>query len=98
MYLPTIKEDELKDGSSKAVIVNDKKIVLFRDAGALYAVDNICPHEGAPLADGFCEGGIVTCPLHGWQFDGKTGRSMTGNKSIVAYQVRVADGLIEVDV
>ena len=37
------------------------------------AVDGACPHEGGPLADGLVADRCVTCPLHGWRFDLRTG-------------------------
>jgi phenylpropionate dioxygenase-like ring-hydroxylating dioxygenase large terminal subunit len=51
--------------------VNGRRIVLFRDEhGAACALDARCPHRGANLAHGRVERGCVTCPYHGWSFDG----------------------------
>jgi nitrite reductase/ring-hydroxylating ferredoxin subunit len=37
-----------------------------------------CPHAGATLSEGEIEGGIVTCPRHGSQFDLSTGERVRG--------------------
>lgn len=47
--------------------VGDQEIVLWRDAHAVRAFHNACPHRGTRL----CEGGsgqTMTCPYHGWTF------------------------------
>jgi phenylpropionate dioxygenase-like ring-hydroxylating dioxygenase large terminal subunit len=48
-------------------------IVLWRDGGKAHALANRCPHRGASLARGhvrFPGSGTISCPYHGWTFDG----------------------------
>jgi UDP-MurNAc hydroxylase len=41
-------------------------------------VERYCPHRQADLSVfGECEGNILTCTLHGWQFDLNTGECLT---------------------
>jgi phenylpropionate dioxygenase-like ring-hydroxylating dioxygenase large terminal subunit len=61
----------------KAVKLLGEDIVLFRDAGKLYALQNRCAHRGAKLSMGKClypGSGTLTCPYHGWTYKGETGR------------------------
>jgi nitrite reductase/ring-hydroxylating ferredoxin subunit len=59
------------------VALVDREIALFRVGEAYCALDNLCPHKDAPLA----EGGIVEaegrpwvyCPWHRFLFDSQTG-------------------------
>jgi hypothetical protein len=37
-----------------------------------------CPHFGGPLDDAPIEDGCVTCPWHGYRFDVRTGRCLSG--------------------
>jgi nitrite reductase/ring-hydroxylating ferredoxin subunit len=37
-----------------------------------------CPHLGGPLDDALVEDGCVTCPWHGYRFDVRTGRCLSG--------------------
>lgn len=55
------------------VVLGDEAIVLFRDGTAIRALPDRCPHRMAPLSQGKVRDGRITCPYHGWQFDG-TGR------------------------
>jgi nitrite reductase/ring-hydroxylating ferredoxin subunit len=72
------------------VQLNGKEVAIFLVDGSYYALDNACPHAGGPLADGFLEGSVVTCPWHMWQFDVRNG-ACTFDESICvdSYQVRV---------
>ena len=67
---------------------------------ALHALENLCPHAGAPLSEGCLEGPIVTCTLHGWRFDVRTGfdPDHADGFPIPCFAVRVAGARIEVDV
>lgn len=73
-------------------------IAVYNVGGALYAINNTCPHRGGPLAEGLIEGSLVTCPWHAWQFDVTTGASpLSEDICVPAYPVTVDHGRIVVD-
>jgi phenylpropionate dioxygenase-like ring-hydroxylating dioxygenase large terminal subunit len=54
-----------------AVCVAGTDLVLFRDAtGSAKALLDRCPHRAAKLSLGRVEHGCLTCPFHGWRFEG----------------------------
>ena len=55
-----------------AVRMLGRDFVLFRGTdGAAHCLSDVCPHRGARLARGRChDDGTVSCPFHGWQFNG----------------------------
>ena len=61
-----------KAGGSLRVQVNGKGVAIFRNEGTLHAVQNACPHRGAPLVGGhvrtLSDGLFVICPDHAWRF------------------------------
>ena len=63
------RKNDLVDGMMKEVKVEGHDILLARVADKYYAIDNRCPHLGGNLSRGRLEGTVVTCPLHGSQFD-----------------------------
>jgi 3-phenylpropionate/trans-cinnamate dioxygenase ferredoxin subunit len=65
---------EFEDGTMKDVSVNGREILLAKVRDKYYAADNRCPHMGGKLSQGKLEGTVVTCPLHGSQFDLSDGR------------------------
>ncbi|MFO0843616.1 MAG: nitrite reductase small subunit NirD [Gemmataceae bacterium] len=90
---------ELKEGEGKSVVVGGKILALFRTGDAVRAIDDACPHMGFSLAGGAVEDGVVTCPLHAWQFRLDDGSWLASPRvKIGCHQVRVEgdDVLVEV--
>ncbi|WP_434667483.1 non-heme iron oxygenase ferredoxin subunit [Paraburkholderia sp. A3BS-1L] len=87
---------ELLPGDMKCVLLGDARILLSNVDGKVYATSDICSHALAYLSDGFLEGSVVECPLHGAQFDVTTGKALSApaDGDIETYEVRVADGRI----
>lgn len=75
--MPTLvkvaKKSEIPADTGKLVQVNGQDIALFNVDGKVYAIHQVCAHQGGPLDEGGLEGKIVTCPWHGWQYDVTTG-------------------------
>ncbi len=71
------KTGDLDEGEAMQVIVGRKEIAIYNLDGEFYATDDICTHAYASLADGYVEGELIECPLHGGCFDIKTGKAMT---------------------
>jgi phenylpropionate dioxygenase-like ring-hydroxylating dioxygenase large terminal subunit len=75
-WYPIVTSRELKQ-KPKGVKLLGREIVLYRDAGKLYAMEDRCPHRGVKLSLGEClyKGtGTISCPYHGWTFDGANGK------------------------
>lgn len=61
------------------VEAGNKKITLARFNEQLFAFAWKCPHASGIMADGHINAtGQVTCPLHRYRFDMKTGRNTSG--------------------
>lgn len=57
------------------VRVGGWRVALFSWEGALYALDDRCPHQGAPLSQGhLSEDGFVECPAHCWEYHVPSGQ------------------------
>ena len=98
-FVKVAKSDELRPGQALLVEAKGKQIALFNVDGAFFAIDNICTHEEASLAEGELRGHEVTCPLHGAKFDVRTGEVLgpPAYDDVVCYTVRVTGADIEVD-
>ena len=68
------RAEEVPEGGARSFEAAGRRIAVFRADGALHAMDGVCPHRGGPLGEGKVEGGIVTCPWHGWRFEVRTGK------------------------
>ncbi len=94
------RADQIPPGGSKVVEIKDQVVAIFNMQGEFYALDNTCPHQGGPLGEGYLEeGGVISCPWHGWTFDVKTGISpIDPDLKVGCYPVRIEDGEIIVEI
>lgn len=78
-------------GRPEVFELEDRHIAVYRLDGAFYAIEDICTHDGGPLAEGEVEGHEVICPRHGARFDIKTGAAlcMPAITPVESYPVRV---------
>jgi nitrite reductase/ring-hydroxylating ferredoxin subunit len=75
-----------------------RQIALFRVGERVFAVDNRCPHEGYPLAEGQVDGAcVLTCNWHNWKFRLEDGECLLGGDHVRAYPARVEEGHVWVD-
>ena len=103
--------DELQEGQRQLIEVNGVEIGLIRAEGVCYAFRNSCPHQGVPMLYGSVVGTmlpsrpheyvyglhneIIRCPLHGWEFNLKTGKAVfSPDVSIKTYEVKEEAGSI----
>jgi 3-phenylpropionate/trans-cinnamate dioxygenase ferredoxin component len=91
---------EIAPGQGKIVEVQGKEIALFNVGGEYFAIDNMCTHEEASLADGEISEFEVTCPLHGAKFDVRSGQVLgpPAYDDVTSYPVRVSGADVEIDV
>ena len=76
-----LHKDALKSGEIKEVILAGQAVVIANVDDQFFAVSGTCPHAGAPLAEGFLRGTVLTCPYHGWTFDVVNGACQTNPDS-----------------
>ena len=85
-------KDELKEGDMLKVEANGKQIVLSMVEGKVYAIDEICTHEGGPLDEGELNGYDLKCPWHYAVFDvrdGKVSDATVWATNLNSYTVKV---------
>ena len=99
MKVKTINTSEISENSVKVVNIDDKDIAIFNVEGDFYAIDDLCSHAEASLAEGEVFDCKVECPLHGAEFDLKTGEAVTlpATKSVNTYETEIIDGYIYVE-
>ena len=73
-YQKVSNKNELKEGNLLKVEVKGKQIVLSMVEGKIYAIDEICTHEGGPLDEGELNGYNLKCPWHYAVFDVRNGK------------------------
>jgi nitrite reductase/ring-hydroxylating ferredoxin subunit len=93
--------EELVDGSQTQSVDGDR-VLIVKHADGIWAIDNRCKHQGAPLDKGVVKvaGSVktVTCPAHGSMFDLETGkvRRPPASKPVTVYEVKAEGGRVYV--
>src|SRR2546425_11991921 len=49
------------------------KVVVAKAGGEFFGFQAICPHQEVPLCEGLFDGSVLTCHMHLWQWDVRTG-------------------------
>ena len=76
----------------RSVSVAGLRVAVFNTPDGYRAIGAACPHAGGPLADGLVADSCVTCPLHGWRFDLRTGAGLGGHAGVEVHDVIERDG------
>ncbi len=100
-YQTVAKVADLAEGRGLSVVVDGTPIAVFLEGGNYYAIDDNCPHQGAPLSDGIVFDKSVTCSWHGWRFSLENGCWLDSPKSrtkVGTYPVRVVGDEIQIAV
>lgn len=91
---------EIAPGAFKAFTINRKAIVVCNSGDGIYAVDDVCTHDGAPIHTGRLFGHIIMCPRHGAKFDVRDG-SVQAPPAVIPlekYEVKIENDEIYVRV
>lgn len=96
-YVKVAALADIPVGGSKLVEVNRVRVALFNLDGVVYALEDVCTHDGGPLVEGAivnrCQ---VQCPRHGARFDIRTGAALSfpAFEPTTTYAVQLRDGEI----
>ncbi len=64
-----VPENSLKECEAEGGL----KLVVANAGGEFYGFQAACPHQDVPLCEGLFDGSTLTCHMHLWQWDIKTG-------------------------
>jgi 3-phenylpropionate/trans-cinnamate dioxygenase ferredoxin component len=97
---PVAKREQIPPGTAKKVVVEGVEVLLCNCEGEIYAVEDVCTHDGGPLDQGQLMGCKIMCPRHGAIFDVTTGAALTMPAIIPlpTYAVRLEGDDVYVDV
>lgn len=90
--------EDFPEGQSRIVEHDGRFVAVFRAEGEFHAVENECPHVGAPLASGSVDDCVVTCPLHGWSFNLRDGSPVSAppTAALECFVVSIVDGEVRI--
>jgi 3-phenylpropionate/trans-cinnamate dioxygenase ferredoxin component len=99
-FIKVAKTEELPSGGEPIVVeIKRRWVAIYNVDGEYHAIEDVCTHDGGPLAEGPRDGCVVACPRHGARFDVTTGEALSGPAGTIdvpTYAVKVEDGYIVV--
>ncbi len=97
-WLDVGAESDLHEGENIVMDVDGVDVAIYRLDGQLYAIEDVCSHDGAEIASGELEGDEIICPRHGARFCIKTGevKCAPAYENIDTFPVQIKDGRIKV--
>lgn len=97
-YVFAMESTDLEEGGIYPFSVDEEDRIICVVDGEVLALDGICTHEYAELADGEIEDDTLWCPLHSSGFNIHSGKA-TNLPAVIAlptYDVRVEDNAVYV--
>lgn len=87
---------EIPQRGARIVRQPGSDIAIFRTSSdEIFATDDKCPHKGGPLSQGIVHDCRVTCPLHNWVLELKTGEAVAPDEGRVqTHDIEVRDGIV----
>ncbi|MDX8403759.1 MAG: non-heme iron oxygenase ferredoxin subunit [Mariprofundaceae bacterium] len=99
-WIDVCAEGDLQPGERRIVATDVAEIAIFNLEGELYAIEDVCTHDGGELASGMCEGDQIICPRHGARFCIRNGKALTppAYEDVETFSVRIDLGRIQLDI
>lgn len=90
-FVKVAKISEVPPGTRKLVDFEEVTVALFNLEGQFYCIEDVCTHDGGPVAEGELDGFTIECPRHGALFDIRDGAvlSMPAVTPVPTYEVKV---------
>ena len=87
--------NELEEARAKIFCIDKERIAVYKHENKLYAIHNVCKHQGGPLGEGKIVDGCITCPWHGYQYLPHNGQSPPPfTEKVSTYDVRINGGKV----
>ena len=81
-FMSVLRLADLPERGYIGVAVAGYSALVARFPDGVFAVENRCSHAASELSGGRLKMGRLSCPLHGAQFDFRTGASMGGTLAV----------------
>jgi 3-phenylpropionate/trans-cinnamate dioxygenase ferredoxin component len=90
-------EAALAEGVTLEVDMDGISVLLARQNGCVFAMENRCTHDGSELNGGHLEDGVLVCPHHGAKFSLKDGEALCAPayEPLTLFETRVENGVIQ---
>ena len=84
---------------SRVIQYGELEIAVFKTRdGSVFAINNECPHKQGKLSEGLVHDHIVTCPMHNWDIDLKSGTALGNDSGCTnTYESKIEDDIFYIN-
>ena len=84
---------------SRVIQYGELEIAVFKTRdGSIFAINNECPHKQGKLSEGLVHDHIVTCPMHNWDIDLKSGTALGNDSGCTnTYESKIEDDIFYIN-
>ena len=99
-FVKAAKASDIPPGRIRVIELGEEDVAVCNVDGEIYAVANVCTHDGGPLGDGYLLGDEIECPRHGARFNVRTGevKTLPAIVPIPTFGVKIEGDEIWIDV
>ena len=99
-FVKAARVSDIPPGRVRVVELEEEDVTLCNVDGEIYAIMNVCTHDGGPLGDGYLLGDEIECPRHGARFNVRTGevKTLPAIIPIPTFKVKIEGDEIWIDV
>lgn len=92
--------DELEPGQRIITEVDGYFVAVFNVNEEFFAIEDVCTHDGGPVAEGDLDEYSIECPRHGARFDIRTGKvlSFPAVVPVPTFPVKLESDAVYVDI
>jgi len=97
-WVDVCAENSLSNGANIIIDLDGSQVAIFKVDGQIYAIEDVCTHDGAEIASGELVGDEIICPRHGARFCIKTGavKCAPAYEDVATFPIRIEQGRIQV--
>ncbi|MCC6474543.1 MAG: non-heme iron oxygenase ferredoxin subunit [Burkholderiales bacterium] len=90
-FLPALSVSDVRPGQPKRATIGDLELTIYNLGGTFYATEGYCTHGRAHLAEGYIDGTLIECRMHGGTFDICSGKAVGApcTVDLKTYEVKV---------
>jgi nitrite reductase/ring-hydroxylating ferredoxin subunit len=87
----------LPDGATLFETVGGEAVIVSRYGDTVTCFRNACAHMGVEMTEGSLDGGILTCPFHGFRYALESGECLTAPEvQLHSHAVRVIGSRVQI--
>ena len=93
-WVRVARAEEVQTETPLAVSLDDDAVVLARLGDDIFALEDLCTHDGSDISGGCIVEGAIECPRHGARFCLRTGEVLSppAYEGLHVFPVKIEDG------